>query len=76
MPKPGNAVPFVNFENVTFKVCREGSPKDRFKRVPKSPANNCYFGLPVSLDYKPSQADEEEMRLFLWTSQRPISCGL
>ena len=49
-PKPAPDKAHVNFVNATFEVCRIGSAKDRMKKVAKSPSNNCYFGIPTSLD--------------------------
>ena len=68
IPKPTSEGAFVNAQNVTLKISREGSADERFRSVKKSPSNNCYLGVPVSLDYKPSWQHEEEMRLFLCTS--------
>ena len=67
-PKPDPVDAYVNFKNATFKICRTGDAGGRFTKVAKSPENNCYFGIPVSLGYKPSHAHEQELRLFLCTS--------
>ena len=59
---------FVNLENVTLQINGDIAGEGRFTAVAKSPSNNCYTGIPISLDYKPAWAQEEEMRLFLCTS--------
>ena len=65
-PEPAHA--HVDFDNVTLRLKRDGGGQERFRAVQKSPTNNCYFGLPVSLEYRVPAAEEEEMRCFLCTS--------
>ena len=60
--KPATDKAHVNFKNATFELSRTGSSAQRFKKVARSPKNNCYFGISVTLDYKPAASDEEEMR--------------
>ena len=68
--KPNSAYPYVDLENVTFRLDPRVAARGalRFTAVKKDADHNCYFGLPISLEYKPPDHNEEEMRLFLCTS--------
>ena len=58
----------VNFQDATLDLHSVSESGVRIKQVAKSPANNCYLHVPVTLNYTPPDADRKRLRKVLCTS--------
>ena len=57
--KPEREHAYVDFQNVTLRLQKgSNASQNLFVAVPKAQSNNCYFGLPLSLEYRPPAAEK------------------
>lgn len=80
-PKP-EANCCLNFDDSCYKLRFDVPPAERLQAVDKSPANDCYKHIPVSLEVKPSDDSVERLECFLATGfagdeeARDIDCAM
>lgn len=64
LPPPNG---FINLNDAAFRV-NDDESGDRMVQKNKKPDNNCYFHIPCSLAYKPSDVNVRRVRRFLATT--------